>query len=119
MKLKFQTIMEVALCANKRMAKIKVENKTFRISVITMLSILIALSITLLILVALLSGKGRSSFVPDTDVIVPDGARLCGQCSGCSEYHFIWDDDDDHHHHVECGCDYDCHCHLSPEECNC
>ncbi|MDR2571821.1 MAG: rhodanese-like domain-containing protein [Oscillospiraceae bacterium] len=59
------------------------------------------------------------SDIPD-DVAVPDGASLCGRCSGCGEYHFIWDDDFFHDHtHTSCGCDFDCHCHMTPDECDC
>jgi CII-binding regulator of phage lambda lysogenization HflD len=41
------------------------------------------------------------------DVVVPDGARLCGSCTGCGEYHFIWDHDHVHTHGHDHECD-DC-----------
>jgi hypothetical protein len=43
--------------------------------------------------------------IPD-DVVLPDGARICGLCSGCGEFHFLWDaDHHDHIHDVECDHD--------------
>jgi len=56
---------------------------------------------------------------PDEDIFVPEGAKICGRCLGCGEYHFIWDEeyfdhihDYDEHEHSDCGCNYDCHCHM-------
>jgi hypothetical protein len=54
------------------------------------------------------------------DVIVPDGYRLCGQCSGCGEYHFLWDGGHhDHTHDDECDhYDHEHHNHIHDDDCD-
>jgi len=47
--------------------------------------------------------------LPPEDFIVPQGAKICGYCTGCAEYHLIWDDihfEDHVHQYTPCGdCD--------------
>jgi len=55
------------------------------------------------------------------DVIVPDGASLCGQCSGCGEYHFVWDVEEHYHDHSHLNDDDICVVcpPLRPDNCVC
>lgn len=87
----------------------------------------IVLALNVILLVLAISDRDAIATPPEAQtsvegIIAPDGARVCGICSGCGEVHFIWEDNDYHHHHghVDCNtCDFDCHCHLPPELCDC
>ena len=50
---------------------------------------------------------------------LPEGIIVCGYCSGCGEEHLIIEGSGNSHEHTDCGCAYDCHCHLQPGECDC
>ena len=43
------------------------------------------------------------------DIAVPYGARVCGWCSGCGEFHFIWDY---HYLYDDCCDNTHGHCHT-------
>jgi len=63
--------------------------------------------------------------IPDEDLVIPEGLLFCGRCSGCGLDHFMPDPDyehnyyHDHSDHTDCGCNYDCHCHMPPDLCPC
>jgi len=55
----------------------------------------------------IMSSGDHSGAVPiSVPPTIPDGSTYCGSCTGCGEYHFIWDNDyDDHEHYddyIEC-----------------
>jgi len=55
--------------------------------------------------------------IPD-DVFVPEGARICGLCTGCGEFHFLWDVEyHGHIHDDNCEHDYDLHNHIHNDGC--
>jgi len=46
--------------------------------------------------------------MPIEEVFTPYGARICGWCSGCGEFHFIWDY---HYIYDDCCDNTHGHCH--------
>jgi len=50
----------------------------------------------------------------DNGFIAPEGASVCGRCTGCGERHLLWDDDFFIHDHHDCD---DCEYEYGSEEC--